>query len=60
MAAIIIGNLIGAGAYAGLWYLIVLRGQKKTKKEKFKELALNTLLFLVLYNAIPYLVAFIH
>ncbi|NLY89174.1 MAG: hypothetical protein GX085_06085 [Firmicutes bacterium] len=60
MAAKIIGNLIGAGVYAGLWYLIVLRGQKKTKKEKIGELLLNTLLFLVLYNTIPYLVAFIH
>ncbi|NLW09785.1 MAG: hypothetical protein GX036_07985 [Firmicutes bacterium] len=59
MAAIIIGNLIGAGIYASLWYLIVLRGQKKAKKEKLKELILNTLLFLVLYNTIPYLIAFI-
>ncbi|NLZ44823.1 MAG: hypothetical protein GX894_08190 [Clostridia bacterium] len=60
MAAKIIGNLIGAGVYAGLWYLIVLRGQKKTKEEKLKELTLNTLLFLILYNTIPYLVAFLH
>ena len=44
MAAIIIGNLIGAGIYASLWYLIVLGGQKKAKKEKLKELILNTLL----------------
>ena len=60
MAAKIIGNLIGTGVYAGLWYLMTLRGQKKTKKEKAKELILNTLLFLILYNAIPYLVAFLH
>lgn len=60
MAAKIIGNLVGAVVYAGLWYLLLLRGQKKTKEEKVKELVLNTLLFLILYNTIPYLIAFIH
>lgn len=60
MGAKIIGNLIGAGIYAGLWYLLALRGQEKTKNEKLKELVLNTLLWLILYNTIPYLIAFIH
>lgn len=60
MGAKIIGNLIGAGIYASLWYLLALRGQEKTKNEKLKELVLNTLLWLILYNTIPYLIAFIH